>query len=277
MTARITSAQQKQYKRFHEDAGDAALVEANPDKDGLQRLIERGDEYKAYIVAGIKRFSAKAPDYRLARTILGKDFISPEEIAATREFAFYNHELLAKFGDTLPSQEALKWCRDNGMMLVPGPPKAMSLLDVRAVVDISYFCSKGPKLNDPDWYDNDSQVFARNDKVEPAWIAICKEPVLGSLHLSWADQSNLVSAPATVPNAAEVAWGITTYKAVRGTNLLPNVYVRTSSVGLGDLSVSSDGAHVVVGCFDDEEGLVVNSYWDNDHFSILGVSAARKF
>ena len=80
----ITSDQQKQYNRFVEDASNRALKETNPDKDGLQRLFERGGKFQAYIVAGINRFTAKVPDYDLVRTILGKDFIFPEEVAKSR-------------------------------------------------------------------------------------------------------------------------------------------------------------------------------------------------
>lgn len=44
----ITAGQQKQYKRFVEDAGD---------KDGLQKLIENGDEFQSRIVTAIRELS----------------------------------------------------------------------------------------------------------------------------------------------------------------------------------------------------------------------------
>ena len=49
----ITDGQRKQYKRFVEDAVDKALAEAGLDKDGLQKLIENGDEFQSRIVTGI--------------------------------------------------------------------------------------------------------------------------------------------------------------------------------------------------------------------------------
>ena len=262
MTARITSDQQKQYKRFVEDAGDRGLKEINPDKDGLQRLFEKGGEFQTYIVAGIARFTAKAPNYDLAKTILGKDFISPQEIATARGLT-YTDEQLAKFGDMLPAQGVLEWCRDNGMMLVAGPPKSMSLLDVRSV-KADYFYSK-----EGGWYADKAQKFAKNDKAEAVWIAFRKEPVADSLDKNWAEQSDLVSEPMSVPNAAEAVWCLTTYKAVRGVYLLPNLYVRTSSLG-------SDGRCVYVGGFG-AGGLDVSSCWDDVRGSRLGVSASRKF
>ncbi len=53
----ITSGQEKQFKRFVEDAAEKALKEVGLDKDGLQKLIENGDEFQADIVASIKKYS----------------------------------------------------------------------------------------------------------------------------------------------------------------------------------------------------------------------------
>jgi len=262
MTARITSDQQKQYKRFVEDAGDRGLKEINPDKDGLQRLFEKGGEFQAYLVAGIARFTAKVPNYDLGKTILGKDFISPEEIVTARGIT-YTDEQLAKFGDTLPAQDVLEWCRDNGMMLVAGPPKSMSLLDVRSV-KADYFYSK-----EGGWYADKAQKFAKNDKAAAVWIAFHKEPVADSFNRNWAEQSDLVSEPMSVPNIAEAVWCLTTYKAVREVYLLPNLYVRTSSI-------DSDGIHVIVGSFD-ARGLLVGNGWGFERSDNLGLASARKF
>lgn len=54
---KITAGQQKQYKRFVEDAGDKALAEVQLDKDGLQKLIENGDEFQSRIVTAIRELS----------------------------------------------------------------------------------------------------------------------------------------------------------------------------------------------------------------------------
>jgi len=48
-TQSITSGQKKQYFRFVEDAAERALEEVNPDKDGIQRIIEHGDEFASII------------------------------------------------------------------------------------------------------------------------------------------------------------------------------------------------------------------------------------
>ncbi len=268
MTARITSDQTKQLERFTQDAVNRALKDLNPDKDGVQRLIERGGEFQAYVVAGISRFTSKLPDYTLARSILGADFISADEIATARGLA-YTEDQLTELGKKLPDQATLEALRDNGMMLVAGPPTAMTMLDVRAV-HADYFYSKGPEQNDSGWYDEANEKFARTDKVEAlCWIAFRKEPVEDSLNKTWSDQQALVVEPMMVPNAAEATWALTTCKAVRDIYLLDNLYVRTSSL-------DSDGHRVYVGVFD-AGGLNVYSDWDDDRNGDLGVSAGRKF
>jgi hypothetical protein len=57
MNTSITAGQKKQYRRFGEDALEKALTEASLDKDGIQKLIERGDEFQADVVASIRKLS----------------------------------------------------------------------------------------------------------------------------------------------------------------------------------------------------------------------------
>lgn len=260
MTARITLNQTKQLNRFVEDAVNRALKELNSDKDGVQRLIERGGEFQAYLISGISRFTAKVPDYELARNILGKDFISPEEVAKSRKGVAYTDDQLSHFSDTVPSQEVLEWCRDNGYMVVAGPNRPMSLLEVRALRKDHFYSKEGG------WYAE--QAFAQNDKVETRWIMLRKESVPQSTSKNWNGQQALLSVDEVTPNVAEVTWCVTTYKAVRNIYLLPSIYVRTSSL-------DSDGLRVYVGSFD-AKGLGVSYYWDDGRRGDLGLSAARK-
>ena len=259
---KITSDQRRQYNRFTSDGTRKALTVVNPDKDGLQRFFARGDEWQDYVVAGIERFTAKMPNYNLAKIILGKDFISPEAITKTRGLSYTKEQLVA-FGDTLPAQEMLEWCRDNGMMLVAGPPKSMSLLDVRSV-KVDYFYSE-----QIGWYTESIEKFARTNKVETVWIAFRKEPVANSFYKNWLEQSKLVEAPMVVPNAAETVWGLTVYKAVWGKPPVPNLYMRTSCR-------DSSGQCVAVGYFGNE-GIYVGSGGNSECRFDLGVASARKF
>lgn len=53
----ISDGQKKQVKRFAEDAIDRAITDGVLDKDGIQKLIENGDEFQADIIASITEHS----------------------------------------------------------------------------------------------------------------------------------------------------------------------------------------------------------------------------
>lgn len=268
MTTRsITSNQLKQFTRFVEDASLKALKEINPDKDGLQGLLERSGEFQAYIVAGISHFTSKLPDYTEARSILGKNFISADQIMTARGITYTEDQLIA-LGKSLPDKATLEAIRDAGMFLVAGPEIAMSMLDVRDVFT-DYFCMRGPHHDEEGWYDDPTEKFARNDKIAAlCWIAVKKEPVEDSLSKNWSEQQALVKEPMVVPNAAEATWALTCYKAVNDIYLLQDLYVRTSSE-------ASDGNRVSVGNFD-AYGLDVYGSRDDGRDSYLGVSSSLK-
>lgn len=226
------------------------------------QILNENPGFATYLLAGIKRFAMKAPDYELVRTILGKDFISPEDVMNSRKGITYTEEQLAQFGETVPAQEILEWCRDNNFMLVAGPNRPMSLLEIRTMKN-GYFYSK-----EGGWYAEQKQKFSQNDKVETKWYMIRKDIVPESTSKNWDEQHALIADTEFVPNAPEFVWAITTYKAVRGIYLFGGIYTRTSSL-------DSVGNHVLVGYFDDE-GLDVNNDWDSDRDGNLGLSVARK-
>jgi hypothetical protein len=260
MIAKITSPQTKNINRLMRLMEDA-LREANPDKDGAQRLIGQGGDFKADLVKLIVSYSAKAPDFTLAREILGDDFLSPEEVATARGLT-YSKEQVAHLERTLPDRETLEWLHRNDYMFVAGSSRELSLLDVREL-ERSYFYSK-----EGGWYAEQSEAFARNEKVTCRWYMIRKGIVLNSTSKAWGEQQNLLSDLETAPMAVELVWALTCYKAVRGVYLLGSVYARTSSVDSG-------GDRAVVGAFD-VDGLIL--YWDgSDRGSSVGVASARKF
>ncbi len=204
-----------------------------------------------------------ATPFDLATMILGRDFISPEEITAKYPTLVYSEEQLDALEASLPKQQDLEWLRDNNYILLPGPNSPLSLLDIRNL-NTAYFYSKTGG-----WYSEAKQTFASTDKTEVRWIALRKEAVPGSYSKNWEEQKVLLSGLELVPNAAEAVWCITAYKAVRNINLFRSTYVRTSSL-------DADGDRVHVGSFD-EHGLNVSYCWDYNRYGNLGVSASRKF
>jgi len=223
------------------------------------RLCNNAD-FDEYIAEGIRRFSAKPPDYKLAQSILGADFITPEEVMKACTRIVYTDEQIKVLVENLPTQNMLKWCKENDYVVMPAPPTAMSLLDVRNIKSSHFYSETGG------WYAD--QKFAREDKTSFGWLAIKKTPVANSTSKNWNEQSKLLSALEHVPNAAEMSWFITTYSEVRGIRLFKNVYVRTSSLG-------SDGDRVLVGRID-SRGLDVSHWNDDFRDDGLGVSAGRK-
>ena len=233
---------------------------AGLDEDAAQRLNE-SKPFAAYLAEGIRRYSAKQPDYTLAQSVLGTDFITPEEIAKARGVV-YSPEQIESLANTIPPEDTLRWCRDNGYAIMAAPPTAMSLLDVRSLHAGHFYSKEGG------WYSKDPEKFSRDDKTTSGWLAIRKDIVPKSTSKNWNEQQALLSGVEYVPNAAEMSWFVTTYFEVRGIRLLERIYVRTSSL-------DSDGHRVNVGDFD-AKGLDVYSYWGDLRNGPLGLASARK-
>ncbi len=237
----------------------AQFNKAGLNNEGAQTLNEHPG-FAEYLLAGIRRFSAKAPDYTLAQSILGTDFITPEEVSKARPSIVYTDEQIKVLAKSLPSEDMLKWCKENGYAVMPAPPQACSLLDVREIQSSHFY------PNTDGWYSN--QKFAREDKTSFGWLAIKKTPVANSTRKNWDEQSKLLSALEHVPNVAEIWWFITTYFEVRGIRLFEGIYVRTPSL-------DSDGGRVLVGRFD-STGLHVFLWNDVVRYGDIGLLAARK-
>lgn len=203
--------------------------------DKRAQILNEHPGFAEYLLAGICRFSAKAPDYGLAQSILGADFITSEEVTKARPSIVYTVEQITALAESLPSEDMLKWCKENGYAVMPVPPTAMSTLDVREIQSAHFFSKIGG------WYAD--QKFAREDKTSFGWLMIKKMPVSNSTSKTWNEQNKFLSALEKVPNTAEMSWFITTYFETRGIRLFERVYVRTSSL-------DSDGRRVSVGLFD---------------------------
>ena len=203
------------------------------------RLLLRGD-----------RFS----EYEAALSLLGQNFVTPEEIMLARGIV-YNGEQLERFVETFLSGKAIKWCRDNDAMLIAGPPEGMSLPEVYRLNSELFCCPEGeksPLINPGICYD-----FLREDKVEPKWRALRKSFVPGSTGEAW--KQELLPKGERVPNVTEAAWGLTTFEGVIDDAFLlrGGVFVRTSSV------ISRDN-HLVVG-YSSGRGLEILSEEDLSH------------
>ena len=199
---------------------------------------------------------ATAPGYQLARDILGQDFITPQEVVAARGLT-YSEKQFTHFVSSLPKKEILQWARNNGFMLVAGPPSEMSLMDIYELNPDLF----GRRVN---LWTDECPNFARQDRVEEAWLILHKDPATTHTSRTWDKQ---LGDNERIPNIAETVWGFTTYAEVRDIRLVSNKYVRTSSV--------HDGSRVYVGDFD-EQGLVVGYHWSCGFLTEVGIASVRK-
>ncbi|MFZ2253479.1 MAG: hypothetical protein WAW13_04940 [Minisyncoccia bacterium] len=197
----------------------------------------------------------------LARSILGADFITPEEVTKARPHIVYQGDQITALAESLPPQDLLKWCKDNGYAVIPAPPTAMSMLDVREIQPAHFYSKMGG------WYAE--QKFAHKDRTSFGWLVLKKTPVANSTSKNWDEQNKLLSSLECVPNAAEMSWFITIYFEVCGVRLFEDVYVRTSSIDSGC-------GRVRIGVFN-AGGLHVNNNWDDDCSRTLGLSSSMKF
>ncbi len=198
--------------------------------------------------------------YTLARSILGDDLITPEEIMRSRDGVSYTRQQRSQFRETIPPKEVLEWGRDNGYMLVAGPGRPMSLLEIREL-NRDYFYAQGRA-----WYEE--FAFSQEKKVGPEWIMLRKEPAPRTFSKHWNDQLGTLTQNEAPATAVEVVWGLTTYKAVRDVYLLSSrIFTRTDDMVLS--------RRVNLGHFD-EDGLRLNNDRDGTRDGLFGLSPVRK-
>lgn len=201
--------------------------------------------------------------YEATRHILGNDFITPEEISSVFGF-IYTKKQLVHFEETLPSENTLRWAKENGYAVIAGPPTPMNILVIHAF---------RPKLFTVSWSQEEAwyydESFAKNDQVTTNWLIIKKEPLPNSVSKYWVDQISLLLNDEYVPNIAEASWSMVIFYEVRKMRLFERVYVRTASL-------VSNGNHVIVGFFGGQ-GMVIHSYWDLYHTNSIGLTALKSY
>lgn len=256
-----TSSQEKHFSRMVASARAFAIREINPNHDAYQRLAKRQGELNTGLTALLRHLMGEVPIYALAKSILGGDFITIGEIMVARSDIAYSFEQVAKLAATIPSEDVLRSLKENGYGLMPQPPTALSLLDVRRAKPAHFYSETGG------WYAD--QAFAKDERTGTGWLAIKKTPVNGSLDKTLDEQKLLLSSAEYVPNATEASWFITIFCDVRGVRLFENVYVHTSSLdsGCGRATVGFFGAKI----------FFIHDFWDSNCHGSLGLASAWKF
>jgi hypothetical protein len=194
----------------------------------------------------------------LCRSVLGKDFISPAEMAGIGNFS-YSEEMLLNFTNNVPSFDTLLMLKKNNYVLIAGPTSDVNFLDIHEC-NSEFFSIKSKNR-----FEKEGHSFVKGDVVRAgSWLMLRKKEVPDSRLANWDCQCDLVTRPERVPNVAEVIYGILAYRKLRKVNLLPDFFVRTSST-------DKSGDHVMVG---GGNCLCVDSYCNRGRLYSLGVSSA---
>lgn len=230
--------------------------------DERAQYLNEHPGFATYLATGIRRFSVKMPRYAvLSRSILGADFITPEEVVAVRPGIVYTTDQIRTLVENRPSLEVLAWCNENAYAVMPAPPVAMSMLDIRAIKPRSFYSKEDGRYA--------GQKFAHEDKTSFGWLMIKRTCISRSKGETWENQNRLLSRFERVPNVAEMSWFITTYFEVCSVHLFKGGYVRTSSL--------SSAGRVAIGaeCFV-SGGIDVYGWKGDKRNDYIGLSAAWK-
>ncbi len=200
--------------------------------DLLQELIDNNQKMTETVA--IARDATILKKYKVARLILGDNFISPEEDMAKKFNVSYTKEQREHFGDTLPNVGILRELRRHNIALIPGPRKELNLFGVYEI-DGDLFSH---------FFVDDVHGFVREDSdvevVEGGgWIAIRKTPHQDSFSKEWVEQRSVLSENEYIPNVTQVAYAIAIYYKVNGICLFSGSSARCASVvGNGHVTIN---------------------------------------
>lgn len=165
-------------------------------------------------------------DLEAAKAILGADFIRPQELHRQWKAIYYHPEQIQQLLDTMPEAKTLRHLQKNDFVLLPGPPRPFSLLDILKL-EPSLF----DELNDVSWETGSwkDEWWAKDEKVSFGWLALRKfiDPELFDKSLS--SQLAQLSSDRRVPSAMELAWGLNVYRLLRGGLLFHGYHGRTQT------------------------------------------------
>jgi hypothetical protein len=150
-----------------------------------------------------QRFSSFEP-YNASRLILGRDLITPEEIAKTplaSKLPAYGDEQLKRLKLNLPPLEVLCWLKENKFGLVAGPPVNVSLELLYNLFPSCFYQDK------PWWLKlHATQSFASEEIIGSGWLALRISHIPSADGTSYEEMLRSLSPEERVPSAVEIAW-----------------------------------------------------------------------
>lgn len=195
---------------------------AGVDFTGPMQSVAKRRNLADYLQMGCPKIDTNEDLYRL---VFGDDFLSPEDMTKAYGFS-YSDEQIARFTETLPDFETLRWLRSNRYILVATPPTECNLLQVIRINGNRFYFSKSKEVRILQ-----KEKFLHGDTIRAGeWLAIRKEPHPDSRGKKWNEQVALLSDNEYAPNATEAAYAVFAFFRVREVCLLPcDTRVKTSS------------------------------------------------
>jgi hypothetical protein len=167
----------------------------------------------------------------LASVLLGKQFISPGDIASKIPALAYHPEHVADLEQTLPSKAELEDMRTTHF-LIAGPPTEMSLLALHDLFRDQFLSGSSS------WYQLPEETFSQTDLVTPGWLKPRRQFALATAEKFWPEQLALIPEPEYVMNIAETVWALTMLRIIRGEHPEFKLWVRTASLDERETHVS---------------------------------------
>lgn len=202
----------------------------------------------------------QSPFEELARYILDENFISVAEIESAYGVT-YTPEQKEALAATAPDMHLLLRALKHDCMVMPTLPKEYNLLELI-------------KLNGPamkyqfKWWAHSSLVtFPYKERLPSSqWLLVRKYSYPSSTLQEWSVQEGMLTPFEYVPSAVEIVYAITSFQRLRGTRLLKDLKLRTSSI-------DQCGQRVTVGDYS-ADGPDVSDFWDIAKKEYVGVASA---
>lgn len=160
-------------------------------------------------------------NYSYVRKVLGKNFISPEDVTRIFPNLKFTERQKKIFIRTLPKRSVIDYCYKHNFVLVATPPKELSLLQVVNLKPEEFFSPE----REEKWYENKS--FFKNVKIKKSeWLIIAKRNCVGfSKHMGQTKLNNKFY----VPNITELSWVVLVVKIFSDFYLFNNFSILSST------------------------------------------------
>lgn len=178
-------------------------------------------------------------NYSYVRKILGKNFISPEDVTKIFPNLKFTEKQKNFFVKTLPKKHVISYCYKHDFVLVATPPKELNLLQVIDLKPEDFFSPE----REIKWYENES--FVKKVKINKlGWLIIAKRYYVG---FSKNMECKKLDKRFYAPNITELSWVILALKLFSDFYLFNNFSVLTSTkiYKKGDIIPKN----VCIGCF----------------------------